>query len=218
MWILGDWGQSAPWQRTSGVKMTKGEDGVYTGTITRPKGTMFRLKVMKSTVEGTSGGTNVWSAASYSSVLNSHGVYDFGEFITNLAPNGNFEEGDVKWTPSGCIIQRDYAINGGYFLGIGDQYPSSATSNTFVIPPNQDLRLSCNMYSWKLDGSTIIEVKDVDTQAVLLKTVLNAKTVHVWEAFSATFKTGGSPVAAQIICTNVGTNAHGLDNMSLVMP
>lgn len=218
MWILGDWGQSEPWQRTSGVKMTKGEDGVYTGVLTLPKGTLFRLKVMKSTVDGTSGGTNVWSATSYLSVLNSDGAYDFGEFTNNLIPNGNFEKGDVKWTPSGCIIKRDYAINGGYFLGVGDQYPNSATSDTFVIPPNQDLKLSCYMYSWQLDGAGIVEIKDVDTQSVLFKTALSPKKIYVWEAFSETFKTGNSPVAAQVVCTNVGASAHGLDNMSLVMP
>lgn len=218
MWILGDWGQSGPWQRTSGVKMTKSEGGVYTGVLALPKGTTFRLKVMKSTVEGTSGGVNVWSATSYSSVLNSHGAYDFGEFTNNLIPNGSFEEGDVKWTPSGCIIQRDYAINGGYFLGVGDQYPSSATSDTFVIPPNQDLRLSGYIYGWEFDGAGIVEIKDVDTQSVLFKTVLSAKKIYAWEAFSGTFKTGNSPVTAQIVCTNVGKSAHGFDNMSLVMP
>lgn len=218
MWILGDWGQSRPWQRTSGVKMTKGEDGVYTGVLTLPKGTTFRLKVMKSTVESTSGGVNVWSATSYSSVLNSHGAYDFGEFTNNLIPNGSFEEGAVKWTPSSCIIQRDYAIDGGYLLGIGDQYPSSATSDTFVIPPNQNLRLSGYMYGWHTDRSAIVEIKDVDTQSVLLKTVLSTKNIYAWEAFSETFKTGSSPVAAQVVCTNVGTSAHGLDSMSLVMP
>lgn len=218
MWILGDWGQSGPWQRTSGVKMTKGEDGVYTGVLTMPKGTMFRLKVMKSTVESTSGGVNVWSATSYSSVLNSHGAYDFGEFTNNLIPNGSFEEGAVKWTPSECIIQRDYAINGGYFLGIGDQYPDASTSDTFVIPPNQDLRLSGYLYGWHVDGAVIIEIKDVDTQSVLLKTVLSTKKTYAWEAFSETLKIGGSPATAQVVCTNVGVSAHGLDSMSLVMP
>lgn len=198
--------------------MTKGEDGVYTGVLTLPKGTMFRLKVMKSTVDGTSGGNNVWSAISYSSVLNSHGAYDFGEFTNNLIPNGNFEDGDVKWTPTGCIIQRDFAMNGGHFLGLGDQYPASAASDTFVIPPNQNLRLSVYMYSAKLDGAGIIEVKDVDTRSILFKTVLSAKHVHTWEAFSETFKTGGSPVTAQIVCTNVGKDSHGFDAMSLVVP
>ncbi|WAX05491.1 hypothetical protein BA720P3_00016 [Bifidobacterium phage BA720P3] len=218
MWILGDWGQSRPWQRTSGVKMTKSEGGVYTGVLTLPKGTTFRLKVMKSTVEDTSGGVNVWSATSYSSVLNSHGAYDFGEFTNNLVPNGSFEEGAVKWTPSSCIIKGDTAINGDYSLYVGDQHPNSATSDTFVIPPNQDLRLSGYMYSWNLDGSGVVEIKDADTQSVLFKTILSVKKTHTWEVFSGTFKTGGSPVAAQIVCTHVGTHSHSFDNMSLVTP
>lgn len=198
--------------------MTKGEDGVYTGALTLPRGTKFILKVVKSTVEGTSGGVNVWSATSYKSVLNSHYVYDFGEFTDNLIPNGSFEEGDVKWTPSGCIITRDYAINHGHFLGVGDQYSSSATSDAFFIPPNQTLKLSGYMYSWNLDGAVIVEIKDVDTQSVLFKTVLSAKSVYTWEAFSVWFETGDSPVTAQVVCTNVGKDAHGLDVMSLVMP
>lgn len=74
------------------------------------------------------------------------------------------------------------------------------------------------MYSWDLDGSSIIEVKDVDTQSILFKTVLSAKSIHTWEAFSGTFKTGSLPVAAQVVCTSVGKNAHGLDTLSLVMP
>lgn len=100
MWIVGDWGQSEPWQRTSGVKMTKGEDGVYTDVLALPKGTRFDLKILKSTVDGTSGGENVWSAVRYKSVLNSDGRHDFGEFTDNLVPNGDFEEGAVKWTPA----------------------------------------------------------------------------------------------------------------------
>lgn len=85
MWILGDWGQQGPWDRTSGVRMTKGEDGVYTGVLALPEGTAFDLKVLESTVDGTSGGDNHWSAVRYKSVLNSDGRYDFGEFTDNLA-------------------------------------------------------------------------------------------------------------------------------------
>lgn len=95
MWILGDWGQSDPWQRTSGVQMAKGEDGVYTGVLTLPKGTRFDLKILKSTVDGTSGGVNVWSEVRYKSVLNSDAAYDFGEFIDNLIPNGSFEDANA---------------------------------------------------------------------------------------------------------------------------
>lgn len=75
--------------------MTKGEDGVYTGVLTLPKGTRFDLKILKSTVDGTSGGNNVRSAVHYKSVLNSDASYDFGEFIDNLIPNGNFEDADA---------------------------------------------------------------------------------------------------------------------------
>lgn len=74
------------------------------------------------------------------------------------------------------------------------------------------------MYGWQLDGAVIVEIKDVDTQSVLLKTVLSTKKIYAWEAFSETFKTGSLPVAAQVVCTNSGISAHGLDNMSLVMP
>lgn len=74
------------------------------------------------------------------------------------------------------------------------------------------------MYSWQLDGASIIEIKDVDTQSVLFKAVLSAKKTYTWEAFSGTFKTGSLPVAAQVVCTNVGISAHDLDTLSLVMP
>jgi hypothetical protein len=105
MWILGNWGQSETWNRSSGVKMTKGENGMYTGVLTLPKGTKFDLKILKSTVDGTSGGNNVWSAVRYTSVLNSDSRHDFGEFADNLVPNGDFEEETAKWTPSSCIVE-----------------------------------------------------------------------------------------------------------------
>lgn len=217
MWIVGDWGQASPWSRNTGVKMVKGKNNVYTGKLSLPKGTKFDIKILKPTVSGTSGGHNTWSAVKYASTLNISASHDFGKFTDNLIPNGNFEEGAVKWTPSEGIVQREYAINGGYFIALGDNHPSSVTSDTFVIPPNQNLKASGYMYSWNLEGSLIVEVKDVDTQHVLLKTVLSAKSVKTWEAFSGTFKTGSSPVAAQVVCTNVGEYAHCLDFMSVVM-
>lgn len=94
MWIVGDWGQSEPWRQTSGVKMTKGEDGVYTGVLALPKGTRFELRILKSTVDGRSGENNVWSAAHYKSVLNSDASYDFGEFTDNPIPDGDFEDAE----------------------------------------------------------------------------------------------------------------------------
>lgn len=217
MWIVGDRGQSEPWQRSSGVKMTKGENGVYTGVLSLPKGTRFELNILESTVDGTSGGNNVWSAVHYKSVLNSDASYDFGEFTNNLIPNGSFEEGAVKWTPSNCIIERDYAHGGGHFLATFP-YSNIATSDTFVIPPNQDLRYATYVRVSTDMGIAIVEIKDVNTHDVLFEAQIRPQSADQWIAFAGTFKTGGSPVTAQVVCTNVSKTSFSFDDMSLVMP
>lgn len=79
--------------------MVKGANDVYTGKLSIPKGTKFDIKILKSTVSTTSGGDNTWSAVRYASTLNRSASYDFGGFSDNLIPNGNFDEGRVKWTP-----------------------------------------------------------------------------------------------------------------------
>lgn len=84
--------------------MVKGADDVYTGELSLPKGTKFDIKILKSTVSTTSGGDNTWSAVRYASTLNKFASYDFGEFADNLIPNGNFDEGKVKWTPANAIV------------------------------------------------------------------------------------------------------------------
>lgn len=76
--------------------MVKGDNDVYTGKLSLPKGTEFDIKILKSTVSTTSGGDNTWSAVRYASALNKSVSYDFGEFTDNLIPNGNFDEGRVK--------------------------------------------------------------------------------------------------------------------------
>lgn len=86
MWICGDWGQSSPWSRDTGVKMVKGDDDVYTGELSLPKGTQFDIKILKSTVTATSGGDNTWSAVRYRSTLYLPASHDFGEFTDNLIP------------------------------------------------------------------------------------------------------------------------------------
>lgn len=218
MWILGDWGQSEPWNRTSGVKMTKGENGVYTGVLTLPKGTAFNLRILKSTVDGTSGGTNVWSAVRYVSVLNSDGRHDFGEFTDNLVPNGNFENEEARWSPSNCIDERTYAHEGGHCLMVGDHFSNSATSDTFIITPNQDLRYSTYIRTWTANRLANVTIKDVDTQSVLFEASIRPQSANQWIAFSGTFKTGGSPVTAQIVCTSVDKVAFVFDTMSLISP
>lgn len=111
MWMVGDWGQSSPWTRNTGVKMVKGDDDVYTGELSLPKGTKFDIKILRSTVSETSGGDNTWSAVRYASTLNMPASHDFGEFIDNLIPNGNFDEEPVKWTPSSAIRFNGDAVS-----------------------------------------------------------------------------------------------------------
>lgn len=81
--------------------MVKGENDVYTGEPSLPKGTKFDIKILKSTVSTTSGGDN--TAVRYASTLNTSTSHGFGEFTDNLIPNGNFDEGQVKWTPAEAI-------------------------------------------------------------------------------------------------------------------
>ena len=220
MWIVGDWGQSGPWQRSSGVKMTKGEDGVYTGVLALPKGTAFDLKVLKSTVDGTSGGDNVWSAVRYKSVLNSSAAYNFGEFIDNLIPNGSFEDADAVWTPAECVFAHTSAFGGEKCLEVGGTYPTSASSGTFVIPPNQDFKLSFYMYSgWTPPRTARVEAKDINTHSVLFSTSPSSQQREQWEAFSASFRSDGSPVTAQVVVTSVDSRVPIMfDSMSLVTP
>lgn len=199
--------------------MAKGEDGVYTGVLTLPKGTGFDLKILKSTVDGTSGGVNVWSAVRYKSVLNSDGRYDFGEFTGNLVPNGDFEDADAKWTPTKCVAKWSSTHEGGNCLMVGDIRPNIASSDTFVIPPNQDLRYSTYVYTWAANSIANITIKDVDTQSVLFEAPIRLQSAQQWVAFSGTFKTGGSPVTAQVVCTSVnGKITFVFDSMSLVSP
>lgn len=204
MWILGNWGQSETWNRSSGVKMTKGENGVYTGVLTLPKGTKFDLKILKSTVDGTSGGDNVWSAVRYISVLNSDSLYDFGEFADNLVPNGDFEEGAVKWTPSSCIVERDYAISSSHCLALADGV-FSASSDTFGIPPNQTLRYATSFRTWATNNVfAVIKIEDVNTHSILLEASVAPQASGKWIPFAKWFKSGDVPVTARIILTSKG--------------
>ena len=214
MWVIGDWGQSNPWTRASGVQMVKGEDGLYTGVLTLPKGTKFDLKILKNPTAG----QLIWSATRYASVLNSDGAYDFGEFVDNLVPNGNFEEGVAKWTPAKCVVERAYAHEGGHCLAVGDQFSNSASSDTFTVPPNQDLRYSTYIRTWTANRTANVMIKDVDTQSILFETPIRPQLANQWVAFSGTFKSGSSPVTAQVVCTSVDKAAFVFDSMSLVSP
>lgn len=64
-----------------------------------------------------------------------------------------------------------------------------------------------------------VEIKDINTHSVLFSTSPSSHRQGQWEAFSAAFKSDGSPVTAQVVVTTVD---HGVpimfDTMSLVSP
>lgn len=132
MWVVGDWGQDSPWSRASGALMTKGDDDVYTGELSIPKGTKFDVKILKSTVSTTSGGDNTWSAVRYASTLNMSASYDFGEFADNLIPNGNFDEGQVKWTPAEAIVANNKADSAPNVLRVGGNSDITSCSSDII--------------------------------------------------------------------------------------
>ena len=140
MWVVGDWGQDLPWSRDTGVKMVKGENDVYAGELSLPKGAKFDIKILKSTVSTTSGGDNTWSAVRYESTLDMSTSHDFGEFTDNLIPNGNFDEGRVKWTPAEAIKEVGNPQSGKNALTLGGASNiTSCSSDVFTIPPGADI-------------------------------------------------------------------------------
>lgn len=225
MWMVGDWGQASPWSRASGVSMTKGEDGVWVGELSLPKGTEFDIKILKSTVSTTSGGDNKWSATRYESVLNMSASYDFGEFTDNLIPNGDFEEGQVKWTPAECVrLNTSAVVSGKNILAVGGKFHASCASDVFVVPPNQTLRLTGYLHTWKDGPSGVVTMKVVTPQQQTLFELSNDGTyTQDWSQFSKTFKTADVPTECQIVLSgDVGdgdwTYAAFFDSLSLVSP
>lgn len=223
MWVLGDWGQSKPWQRANGVKMVKDDNDVWTGTLTLPKGTKFEIQVAKSTVSTTSGGINKWSATRYKSVLNMPASYDFGEFTTNLIPNGNFDEGQVKWTPAEAITENVNANSAPNLLQLGGTSGiTSCSSDVFTIPPGQTLRLSGYVNTINQAAEGVVEMKVVTPQhQTLLEFSVKGITGSSGEnvPFSKTFKSWDVPIECRIVLSNVAVGEWKrafFDTLSLV--
>lgn len=223
MWVLGDWGQSEPWQRTNGVKMVKDENNVWTGKLTLPKGTKFEIQTMKSTVSTTSGGVNKWFATRYRSILNMPASYDFGEFTTNLIPNGNFDEGQVKWTPAEAIMENVNAKSAPNLLQLGGTSGiASCSSDVFTIPPGQTLRLSGYVNTINQDAEGVVEMKIVTPQQQTLfefnvKGTTGSSSGYV--PFSKTFKSVDVPIECRITLSNVAVGERKrafFDSLSLV--
>ena len=216
MWVLGDWGQSQPWQRTNGVKMVKDKNDVWTGKLTLPKGTKFEIQVMKSTVSTTSGGINKWSATRYKSTLNMTASYDFGEFTGNLVPNGDFDEGQVKWTPASGIIDRDYAKSQPSIMVV--ERDSKCVSDVFAVPANQNLVFSG--YARNADttiGTVTIAVESVEPQQRTLLEIDLQGGANTLEPFSRSFNSGDTPTKCRVVITAVGEGSRkSFDSLSLV--
>lgn len=220
MWMVGDWGQASPWTRGSGVKMVKGANDVYTGELSLPKGTKFDIKILKSTVSTTSGSVNTWSAVRYASTLNISASHDFGEFTDNLIPNGNFDEGPVKWTPSNAITKNSAASSQPNVLTLATATATAVTSDVFAIPPNNTLRLTGYCRGWAVGKTGTVLIQVVSPQQEVLsesKWVLN--TVDNWISFSETFTTGGTPLECSVRLINDNPQSTLLfDSLSLVSP
>lgn len=218
MWICGDWGQSSPWSRDTGVKMVKGENDVWSGVLSLPKGTKFDIKILKSTVSTTSGGDNAWSAVRYRSTLNLSASHDFGEFTDNLIPNGSFDEGTVKWTPATAIKTNSNAISQPNVAVL--QQSASIVSDVFVIPPSQTLRLTgyYSGYSAGKSGTILIQVVS-PRQEMLFESKLVMNSTPAWASFSKTFTTDGTPLECSVKLTNNDSpGAILFDSLSLVSP
>lgn len=218
MWLIGDWGQPSPWSRTTGIPMVKGKDGVYVGELSLPKGTGFDIRTLKSTVSTTSGGDNVRSAVRYASILNSSSSYDFGEFTDNLIPNGSFDEGQVKWTPSGSIIEGKYADSQPYLLASSGV---KCYSDPFNMPANQQLEFSGRILSYSGRGTATITVESVDPQPLVLHRFAPAYgDANKWSRFSETFRSVDFATKCRIVIETTGPGAlkFGFDTLSLMAP
>lgn len=219
MWIAGDWGQPDHWTQASGVQMTKGEDGLYTGVLTLPKGTRFDLKILKAPTDG----QQIWSATRYASVLNSDGAYYFGEFTENLVPNGNFDEKNAKWTPASGIRDDPAANSAPNVMHVGGANPTSTASDVFTLPPNQSMRLSGYFMTRHPVVEGVVTMKIVTPQQHTLFEFGN-KTAAVgkWVQFSKTFRTADTPTECQIVLSNPSTDDWtyrvDFDTLSLVSP
>lgn len=198
MWMVGDWGQSSPWSRDTGVKMVKGDSDVYTGELSLPRGTKFDIKILKSTVSTTSGGDNTWSAVRYVSTLNKSTSHDFGEFTDNLVPSTRAKDG--KWTPAECMSDPA-AFGGKNVLAVGGNHPASCTSDVFVLPPNQTLRLTGYIRTSAngVEGTVTMKVVTPQQQTLF---ELSEDSLNGWSQFSRTFDTGDVSRECQIVLSN----------------
>lgn len=204
--------------------MVKDDNDVWTGNLTLPKGTKFEIRVMKSTVSTTTGGVNKWSATRYRSILNMPASYDFGEFTDNLVPNGDFDEGQVKWTPAEAI-----RLGGGVFVQTspnavrlgGNSGITSCSSDVFTIPPGQKLRPSGYVINFNPSVESTVAMEIVSPQQqTLVEFGVKAKADSSYHQFSKMFESLDVPIDCRITLSNTAVGYDdrlvGFDSLSLV--
>lgn len=213
MWVVGDWGQDTPWSRDTGVKMVKGDDDVYTGELSLPKGTKFDIKILKSTVSTTSGGGNTRSAVRYASTLNMSTSYDFGEFTDNFI-NGNLDKGQVGWTPDTVIKKSDMANTPPNVIELSEG--ESVLSDVFTIPPNQNVVFTG--YCTSVLEKSLVSVQFVSPQNEILYDVGTVSpSSGVWKPFRKSFQKLETPLTMRVKLVNNKPGAPVLfDSMALV--
>lgn len=216
MWAVGDWGQASPWSRDTGVQMVKGANDVYTGELSLPKGTKFDIKMLKSTVSETSGGDNTWPAVRYASTPSMSASHDFGEFTDDLVPNGDFDEGQAKWTPASGI--RDDAAatanSAPNVMHVGGNGPTSTASDVFALPPNQSMRLSGYFMTGHPVVEGVVAMKIVTPQRhTLFEFSDKASVSGRWVPFGKTFQAANTPTECRIVLSNPRTDdwSYGID-------
>lgn len=213
MWVVGDWGQDSPWSRDTGVQMVKGENDVYTGELSLPKGTKFDIKILKSTVSTTSGGNNAWSAVRYASTLNTSTSHDFGEFIDNFI-NGNLDEEHVGWTPDTVIKKNDMANTPPNVIELSEG--ESALSDVFTVPPNQQVIFTG--YCTSVLEKSLVSIQFVSPQNEMLYDVGSwGPSSGVWQPFKKTLQPLATPLKMRVKLVNNKPGAPVLfDSMALV--
>lgn len=205
--------------------MVKGENDVWFGELSLPKGTKFDIKILKSTVSTTSGGDDKWSAVRYRSTLNLSASHDFGEFTDNLIPNGSFDEGRVKWTPAEAIrtanIYTQSPPNALRLEGISGF--TSCSSDVFTIPPGQTLRFTGYVITFAPSVEGVVTMKVVTPQQqTLFEFSVKTKADSNYLQFSKTFESWDVPMDCQITLSNTAVGVDsllaGFDTLSLVSP
>lgn len=107
---------------------------------------------------------------------------------------------------------------------LGYEFPDSCTSDMFVLPPNQTLRLTGYIRTWANGIEGVVTMKVVTPQQQILFELRNGGVpTNGWLPFSRTFKTDDVPMECRIVLSRVVTSdsnkSHtAFNQLSLVSP